>query len=713
MNGKFLPMSLKVIVAVVLAVCAFSTARAEVSGGESLMPAAGNISINLVTPLEGAISDNDLAVTAIVTSTFQLNSVKAQVDGREISLTYSSTAICNGSACSAGWSGSLSLAGLTRGAKTLVVTATDVFGDSAVKQRPFTFDQPPQLTVTSPIAESVTGLTLRVKAECVDDNPAGCASISVYYQHPSFAPGTSGTVATLNQSNFDQDVTLPANIKELVTDGNMLILGVRGTDSANQTRTVTRIIYVQQNSRLIEVESFVGRILDVQGDRVLLLNNPGTAGNVLKIRTRSTGDESVIPLNGQVVTAGFLSTKGAVFSATDNGTVAPAGRVYESRDGALLDLGELFTDVKVTGDYALWDTFDRALSQPALPTRNLSSGITTQVAAETNAGGAADVAGNGDVVYTLATARDAQGRDLYNIYRYRSGTSSQLTNDAADFANGYPVTDGNNVVYQRQPRSPQSSDYMLSLIDSSNARTDLASQSRALSRGEYQAAGGWVAFPKISGGASQVWTRSPSGVTQQITFFGTNSLTNQLGANGEVVLTNGGRMYLQRAGDPLFDFAASSRLKAFTVGNEWYAFLGRTLFRLPLAVELAPVLLTDTQTGNAIVMSSVTHVRDPLPFASDANLTSDRRTRLLLFARNVDWLRVNPNAPLTVLAEDSSHRIFNLTVEHATVNPGMNWLTEIVVSLPDELSNGGDLKLTLNVAGFVSNRISVSITRAR
>ena len=712
MYDRVFQTSLKFVVAVVLAVCGTSTARAEVSRADSLPTAAGTISINLVTPLEGAISDDDLAIAAIITSTFQLNSVKAQVDGREISLTYSSTAICNGSACNAGWSGTLSLAGLTRGAKTLVVTATDVFGGSNGMQRPFIYDRPPQVTVTSPIAESVTGLTLRVKAECADDNPAGCSSISVYYQHPSFAPGTSGTVAAVNQSSFDQDVTLPARIKELVTDGNMLILGVRGTDSANQTRTVTRIIYVQQNSRLIEVESFAGRILDVQGDRVLLLNNPGTAANSLKIRSRSTGNESIIPLNGQVVTAGFLSTKGAVFSATDSATVAPAGRVYESRDGALLDLGELFTDVKVTGDYALWDTFDRALSRPVLPRRNLSSGITSQVATETNAGGAADVAGNGDVVYTLATARDAQGRDLYNIYRYRGGSSSQLTNDAADFANGYPVTDGNSVVYQRQPRSPQSSDYTLSLIDSSNSRIDLASQSRALSRGEYQAAGGWVAFPKINGGASQVWTRSPSGVLQQITFFGTNSLTNQLSANGEVVLTNSGRMYLQRTGEPPFDFAASSRLKAFTVGDQWYAFLGRTLFRLPVAAELAPVLLTDSQTGRAIILSSVTHLRDPLPFASDTNLASDRRTRLLLFARNVDWLRVNPNAPLTVLAEDSSHRTFNLTVEHAAVHPNLNWLTEIVVRLPDELSNGGVLKITVNAAGFVSNQTSVTIVPA-
>src|SRR5205085_1762987 len=162
---------------------------------------------------------------------------------------------------------------------------------------------------------------LHVKADCADDDPAGCKGMSVAYLHPSSAPGTSGVILSVQQSSIDQDVTLPVKIKDFSSDGQWLILRIGGSDSAGQVSAVDiRPIYVQQRSRLIEVESFSGRILDVQPDRVLLLENVGSADNVLKIRTRSTGDETVIPLTGQVVKTGFLSPKGAVFAATDSTT---------------------------------------------------------------------------------------------------------------------------------------------------------------------------------------------------------------------------------------------------------------------------------------------------------------------------------------------------------------------------------------------------------
>src|SRR6185369_11166255 len=83
MNGSVFQTSLKSVVVVLLALCSISTARAVEFRTESPPAAAGAFSINLVTPVEGSLSDNDLAIAAIVTSTFQLNSVKAQVDGRE------------------------------------------------------------------------------------------------------------------------------------------------------------------------------------------------------------------------------------------------------------------------------------------------------------------------------------------------------------------------------------------------------------------------------------------------------------------------------------------------------------------------------------------------------------------------------------------------------------------------------------------------------
>jgi hypothetical protein len=711
-----LPPPLRLIAIFILISCAALPAGAFVlplaSSGD-----ADAFNIFIVRPAEGSISDNDLSIVATVTSTFELSSVKAQVEGREVSLAFSSNAVCSDTGvCSPGWAGVLPLAGLARGAKTLTVTATDVFGGAGQSQRHFTYDQPPRVSVAAPVAETVTGLTLHVKADCADDDTAGCKTMTVAYAHPSSAPGTSGVVLSVAGSSIDQDVTLPSTIKDFSSDGEMLFLKITGTDSASQSATVSRTIYVQQHSRLVEVESFNGRILDAQPDRVLLLENAGRTDNVLKIRTRSTGDESIIPLAGKIVIVGFLSPKGAVFSATDATTFSSNGRAYDWRDGTLVALDEVFSGLKVRGDYALWDTFDHATSSTSLRLRNLVSGTTT-VVAKTDGGNSADLAANGDVIYLLSNGRDQQGHDLINVYRYRNGASVQLTNDAQDFANAQPVTDGINVVYQRQPRSSQTNDHTLTLIDPAGGRPDLSTMPRSISLGEYQAAGGWVAFPKMGGGVSQVWTRSPAGDLQQISFFGTDSFLSRLGSDGESTFTSRSaptlgasiRLYLHRAGAPPLDVAAASP-NTFSLGGQWYAFLGRTLFRLPTTAEVSPVLLTDgDDNARAVALDSVTHTRDPFAFSTTNNFSADRRTRVLLFARNVDWLSVNANTPVTAQAEDAAHHTFPLAVEYAAPDPNMNWMADIVVRLPDELSGGGAVSLTINVGGFNSNQVKLVI----
>src|SRR6201992_690142 len=147
-----LPLKLAVVSILLTFAAGASSARAfaspRTSEGE---PDA--FSISIAKPAEDDISDNDLSIAATVGSTFELSSVKAQVDGREVGLTFSNTAVCGDSgSCGPGWGGVLSLAGLTRGAKTLTITATDVFGKTGQAQRHFKYDQPPRVTATSLIA---------------------------------------------------------------------------------------------------------------------------------------------------------------------------------------------------------------------------------------------------------------------------------------------------------------------------------------------------------------------------------------------------------------------------------------------------------------------------------------------------------------------------------------------------------------------------------
>lgn len=121
-----------------------------------------------------------------------------------------------------------------------------------------------------------------------------------------------------------------------------------------------------------------------------------------------------------------------------------------------------------------------------------------------------------------------------------------------------------------------------------------------------------------------------------------------------------------------------------------------------------PVLLAE-DTGHAVALDSVTMVRDPLPIITSLNFSSDHRTRVMLFATNADLLPGETSSVVTAQAEDSQHRIFALPVEFVGKVPGFDWLTEVVVKLPDELTNAGDVQVSIALRGVASNKALLTI----
>ena len=101
-----------------------------------------------------------------------------------------------------------------------------------------------------------------------------------------------------------------------------------------------------------EIDSVPGIILDVLPDRILFRERtPET--DTLKVKDRLTEEVTTLP-SVSPIERGFLTSHGAMFVATID--TAPYAKLYESRDGALLDLGDVNsgTSAKVEGDYAIW-----------------------------------------------------------------------------------------------------------------------------------------------------------------------------------------------------------------------------------------------------------------------------------------------------------------------------------------------------------------------
>ena len=81
----------------------------------------------------------------------------------------------------------------------------------------------------------------------------------------------------------------------------------------------------------------------------------------------------------------------------------------------------------------------------------------------------------------------------------------------------------------------------------------------------------------------------------------------------------------------------------------------------------------------------------------------------MLFAANLDLLPGDSVSSVTAQAEDGQRKIYSLPVEFVGKVPQYDWLTQLVVLLPDELANANDVWISISVRGVISNKALISI----
>ncbi|MDX6290002.1 MAG: hypothetical protein QOH42_1801 [Blastocatellia bacterium] len=95
-------------------------------------------------------------------------------------------------------------------------------------------------------------------------------------------------------------------------------------------------------------------------------------------------------------------------------------------------------------------------------------------------------------------------------------------------------------------------------------------------------------------------------------------------------------------------------------------------------------------------------MRDSFPVAASNNFSLDRRTRLILFAVNVE---PGPGEVTLAAQAEDSMGIHPLPIEYIGKVPNFNWLSAIVIRLPDEVSAGGDVSVSIRFLGLTSHRV--------
>jgi hypothetical protein len=108
-------------------------------------------------------------------------------------------------------------------------------------------------------------------------------------------------------------------------------------------------------------------------------------------------------------------------------------------------------------------------------------------------------------------------------------------------------------------------------------------------------------------------------------------------------------------------------------------------------------------------MNSVTFLREPFSLIDPHNFSLDQRSRITLFAMNLDLANGGDASVVTVEAEDSEHRIIQLPVEYVGKVPGFAWLSQVVVKLPDSVAGSGEIAITLILRGAKSNKVTLRI----
>jgi hypothetical protein len=122
-----------------------------------------------------------------------------------------------------------------------------------------------------------------------------------------------------------------------------------------------------------------------------------------------------------------------------------------------------------------------------------------------------------------------------------------------------------------------------------------------------------------------------------------------------------------------------------------------------------PQLLADAT--HAIALDSVTFAPGPFPLHNQINFSSDQRTRIMLFTAKFDLLPSEDfHSVVGAQLRNQTGTTYNLPVEYVGKVPGYDWLTEVVVKLDEQVTEVGDLNLTLTLRGVPTNSAVITTT---
>jgi hypothetical protein len=428
------------------------------------------------------------------------------------------------------------------------------------------YDHPPTAILDSPMAYFVAQPNAHVRAHCHSDS--GHCTLAVHLIKGA-SPMTLGTYT----DSCDMIYDLSAYVGQ-----DQMDLSVQATDRRGQTspQTMYSPIFVETSPYLSVVYNAPSQIADFSGNRLLTLNN----SNSPQIVDMTTGSVTPIPvsygINGSDV---HLTSTGAVLGA--NPAVPVGSHVLFDWNNGLLDSLGSYNGLSAVGNYATWN---------GTMLRNLATQNNVTLPNSVD-GSVAVVADSGIVAYTYS------GTSGQTVALYQNGNVTVIGDNANSTVNFYPQTDGKYVVYQKH-QTPGVNGPGVYLYDgnTNTLLSDFSSQAGTVSEPitYYQVNGGNVAYEKLdNNGKLQSWIRDTAGTNTQISTYSNSSTLDRLNYRGDLLffpppVVDANFIYhfnrnLYRKGLGIQQ-VCSYLGTTYVQDSTWYIAIGRTLFRLNLAL---------------------------------------------------------------------------------------------------------------------------------
>jgi len=122
-----------------------------------------------------------------------------------------------------------------------------------------------------------------------------------------------------------------------------------------------------------------------------------------------------------------------------------------------------------------------------------------------------------------------------------------------------------------------------------------------------------------------------------------------------------------------------------------------------------PTLITKTNSTRAIAVESSSLLAEPFAPTAPVPFGPDNRSRVMLFASNLNLAQGETASAVTADAEDVNHVHYPLTVEYVGSVPGFSWMSAVIVRLNNDLGDVGDVLVGITLHDATSNRVRIGI----